>query len=195
VRKFIIFFVLISASLNSSIYEKNTGYIFSYSPLVYDDFNLNIYSPKWQPRVYYYGVCSSSIGYFHVNKYDGDISIYGSNRIIEDDELETFYESLQPFEKHLLPYATPNAGRQKVCRVLSEEDTTISGIAAKKVIFELVFPNQKEEIVISYLFSVNKTSLFSSKNIGYTYSISCPLSTYKEQELAIDDLAKNLRMR
>lgn len=193
--KLLLTFSLLTGSfLQSAIYESNNGYILSYQPLVYDDFILSIACPEWQPRRYYYGIVPSSIGYFYVNSWAGDIGIYGSNRYVAEDNPDSFYESLQPLEQNLLPYATPSAGNG-VARILSEEMTTISNLPAKRVVFELSLPNQRDEIVISYVFTKTKKGLFSNSILGYTYSVSCYKSEYENKKEQLEKVISSLKMR
>lgn len=181
--------VAMSTSLYSGLYERNSGYILGYQDLVYDDFQLNLSCPKWQPRLYYYGVLPSSIGYFYVDTWDGDIGIYGSNRYLEEEDLELFCESLQPFDEHLLPYATRSSVRE--FQVLSQEPATISGIPAVKINFELELSNGSKDYVTSYVFTRSK----GSKIYGYTYSVSAASETFTSKKEVIDSAIQNLTMQ
>jgi hypothetical protein len=195
-RKLLLTLALLASSyLHAGIYERNSGYVLGYQELVYDDFVLNLSSPKWQPRRYYYGIAPSSIGYFHVDNWDGNINVYGSNRYVLENNLEAFYQSLQPLEMNLLPYATPNAGDCISSRIISQETTSISHLPAKKIVFELKLPDQKEEVVVSYLFTKPKSGLFSDSVLGYTYSVSCSKKEYHAQRNLLDEVIKKLEIR
>lgn len=191
----IAFSCLVNPCLYSGIYESHSGYILAHQELVYDDFLLNLSCPDWQPRQYYYGITSSSVGYFYVNNWNGDVAVYGSNRYVLNDDAEAFYQSLQPLEANLLPYATPNAGSCTASRVLSKEAAAICGLPAIKVVFELNFQDREDEIVASYIFTKPKSGLFSKGLLGYTYSVSCSKSKYLTQKLLIQDIVSRLEVR
>jgi|GEM_PF-2888183 len=188
-------FILITPALFASIYESHSGYCFGYQALTYDEFVLNLSCPTWQPREYYYGILPTSIGYFHVNNMKGSINIYGSNRYIEEDDVDLFRESLEPLSANLLPYATPNGGKALSSQIVKEECASISGLSAKKITFELELPCEKVETVITYLFT-RKTDnlLLPNHGIGYTYSVSCEKESYSELKETIDDIFQRLRM-
>lgn len=190
-KLFAVCFLLTSSLLYSGVYEKNSGTLLGYKELVYDNFVLNLSAPEWQPRVYYYGIVPSSIGYFYVNNRNGNIGIYGSNRYVLEDNFESFFLSLHPLEVNLLPYATPNAGSQSVCRLISEANTPIAGIPAKQLIFEIVYPNHPEEIIISYIF----TKPVKDKILGYTYSVSCSKGEFEKHKNQIGNVIAKLQMR
>lgn len=176
---------LLTGSLfaDNGIYDRNFGYILQFQHIAYDQFVLHLDCPAWQPRAYYHGVYSGSIGYFHVNNWDGTVNIFGSNRYASD--LESFFQSLMPFETNLLPYITANSAPNQL---ISTENATISGLPAKKLTFEV-----GHEIVICYIFTTTHFGLFSDSGLGCTYAISCEKS--KADHFKIDEIAQKLQMR
>lgn len=188
-------FFLTSSFLYSGIYDVNLGYVFHYESIAYDDFALNLWTPEWQPRRHYYGIFPSSIGYFYIVHSIKNISIYGSNRYVLEDNTEAFYQSLDPLVTNLLPYATPDASQCLDCHILSEEDTTICNVPAKKVVFDLLLPDEKEEIVISYIFTMTKIGILSNSIMGYTYSISCQKEEVEKEKELINKIIRNLEIQ
>lgn len=184
-------FLFISSFLQAGIYERNYGYILAFNDLSYDDFELHLSCPEWQPRAYYYGITPSSVGYFYVDT--ANMTVYGSNRYVLNDDLDAFYQSLEPLAANLLPYATPNASSCSASRIISKQATTIAKIAAIKVVLELTMPGSEDEMVTSYIFTKHKIGLFSESNVGYTYSISCVKSRYSPQ--LVDNIASKLVIR
>lgn len=187
-------FFLTSSFLFAGLYDVNYGINLTIEKIISDDFYLNLWSPTWQLRRHYYGITSSSIGYFYANHWSKNMSVYGSNRYILEDNAELFYQSLEPLETNLLPYATPNASGYIDCQIISEENSTICSLPAKKIVFDVKYLNRDEEIVISYVFTKTRWGIFSNSIKGYTYSVSCPKKKYEEEKEYINEIFNALQI-
>lgn len=157
----------------------------------------NVIFPKmtgfsWQVRFSYFGLWSSDVGYFYLNNWHNDITIYGSNRYVDAEGVDFFYASLQPFEEKLLPYATPNWKTSAVCNIFSEKDLLIGKLPVKEIIFDVYLPSGKTEKVTTYLFSKVRFGLFSNSIVGYTISFSCSSENFEKNKSEIHSIAETI---
>ena len=162
--------------------------------IVVDGIELDLNRYNWSTKTYYAGFWSTSVGFFHIQRYDGSIDIYGSNRNIRDLDVDNFYESLYPLEDNLLPYATPFWKNEADYELMSESNVVLDNRPAKKLVFEVTYPSNHSEIIITYLFTVEKPGYLYNSFLGHTISFSCQKIKYPKVRYMIDAIANEMKI-
>jgi hypothetical protein len=166
----------------------------AFASIQLDNVEFDLSGFTWYQRMYYAGIWSTDVGYYHITKWNGNISIYGSSRTIETKDLPSFYASLQPLDKNLLPYTTPSWTAGSTYRILFEAEDAVDGLPAKKIIFELTLPSKEQETVAVYLIPKERVGLFSSSTTGYTISFSTEKAQFQQNKEEIDSIIKSVKI-
>lgn len=156
-----------------------------------NDMRLNINEPQWHVKASYPGLLNST-GYFHYQKWNGALDIYGSSRTIKESDVDRFLEYLYPLDEHLAPYATPNWKKGAVYNVQDIEDTTVGGLRAKRITAEVTYPDRGPETVVTYLMAKPREGVLGNTNTGYTISFSCAKGIYKDRKDEINTLVREM---